>query len=96
MQEKGQKACELFEVLREKLTRIRIEDYGELEAEDERRLDALLAGLATSASSAPIRPLDVFNLNYSSGVSSVGVMVTYLIVLLQFKTGGNGTGALGQ
>ena len=34
---------------------------------------------------APIRPLDVFNLNLASGASIVGLILTYIIVLLQFK-----------
>ncbi len=36
---------------------------------------------------APVRPMDVFNLNYGSGASIVGLVLTYIIVLLQFKMG---------
>jgi hypothetical protein len=34
---------------------------------------------------APIPPKDVFNMNWASGVSIAGLIVTYMIVLLQFK-----------
>ena len=38
---------------------------------------------------APIRPMDVFDLNLASGASILGLLVTYLIVLFQFKIGDN-------
>ena len=33
----------------------------------------------------PIRPLDVFNLNYASAASTIGLLVTHIIVLMQFR-----------
>ena len=33
----------------------------------------------------PIRPLDIFNLNYASAASTIGLLVTYIIVLMQFR-----------
>ncbi len=33
----------------------------------------------------PLRPLDTFNVNSASGASVFGLILTYLIVLLQFK-----------
>ena len=36
---------------------------------------------------SPLRPLDIFCLNRSSAASHAGLMITYLIVLLQFKQG---------
>lgn len=34
-----------------------------------------------------IRPMDCFNLNLSTGVSLAGLLITYIIVLLQFRIG---------
>ena len=34
---------------------------------------------------APIRPMDIYNLNRASLASVMGTVLTYLIVLLQFK-----------
>ena len=34
---------------------------------------------------APIRPLDVFDVNYATAASVSGLILTYVIVLLQFK-----------
>jgi hypothetical protein len=49
-----------------------------------RELDVLL-DLFSGVS--PFRPLDIFNVNLSSAGSLAGLIVTYIIVLLQFKTG---------
>ena len=35
--------------------------------------------------SSPLRPLDMFNMNYSSGISISSIVFTYMIILLQFK-----------
>lgn len=37
--------------------------------------------------SAVVRPRDCFDLKLSTGVSLVGILLTYLIVLLQFRVG---------
>ena len=37
------------------------------------------------SSRAPICPMDVFDMNYSSGASIMGLILTYMIILLQFK-----------
>jgi hypothetical protein len=36
---------------------------------------------------SPIRPKDVINMNYASSFSIGGLILTYLIVMLQFKMG---------
>ena len=38
-------------------------------------------------SSAPLRPKDIFDVNFASAASLAGLVVTYVIVLLQFKLG---------
>ena len=45
--------------------------------------ELLIQGLSNTM---PIRPLGAFSLDRSSALSTVGLVVTYLIVLLQFKT----------
>ena len=39
--------------------------------------------------SAPLRPRNTFGLNYASGLSILGLLLTYLIVLFQFKVSDN-------
>ena len=38
---------------------------------------------------SPIRPMDMFDLNYASAMSIFGLLLTYLIVLFQFKASDN-------
>lgn len=33
----------------------------------------------------PMRPLDIFDQNYSTGFSALGLCITYIVVILQFK-----------
>ena len=40
-----------------------------------------------SATTSPVRPCDVFNMDTANFVSVGGLIITYLIVLLQFKLG---------
>ncbi len=37
------------------------------------------------AKSSPIRPKDMFNLNFSSAATICGIVMTYMLVLVQFK-----------
>ncbi len=55
-----------------------------LDAADERRLDTLIEFLSCPS---PLRPLDIFNVNLSSGVALLGLILTYMIILLQLKLG---------
>ena len=36
------------------------------------------------------KPSDAFELNYSTGVTAAGIILTYIIVLMQFKVGEQG------
>ena len=49
----------------------------------QRRELSLLIGLFSNP--APIRPCDTFNLNHSSTLSINNTVLTYLVILLQFK-----------
>jgi hypothetical protein len=46
------------------------------------RMNILIDNFATIS---PIRPLDSFNLNWSTGIAACGVLMTYIVVLLQFR-----------
>ncbi len=41
----------------------------------------------TFRTQAPIRPMDMFDLRMSSGLTAMSAMVTYVVILLQFKSG---------
>ena len=49
---------------------------------EKNKMDILIVRFSNSG---PIRPLDVFNLNYASAASTIGLLVTYIIVLMQFR-----------
>lgn len=38
---------------------------------------------------SPIRPKDTIDLNYNTELTAAGLMLTYMVVLLQFKIGEN-------
>ena len=39
------------------------------------------------SSEGPIRPKNIFNLNFASIASTGGLLITYFIVLVQFRAG---------
>ena len=63
---------------------MRMDNAKRLTAEETLEVDTLVDWLSFS-SRAPIRPMDVFDMNYSSGASIMGLILTYMIILLQFK-----------
>ena len=63
---------------------MRMENANRLTAEKTLEIDTLVDWLSFS-SRAPIRPMDTFDMNYSSGASIVGLILTYMIILMQFK-----------
>ena len=83
MQSKGQVLCNHFAAIKVTLESMSIIFARHLGLEDEKRLALLISRF--SATSSPIRPCDVFDVNTSSFISISGIILTYLIVLLQFK-----------
>ena len=83
MQSKGQVLCNHFAAIKDDLEGMSIIFARYLGLEDEKRLGVLISRF--SAASSPIRPCDVFNVNTSSFISMSGIILTYLVVLLQFK-----------
>ena len=41
--------------------------------------------LDNTSSCCPVRPHNTFDLNYSTGLSALGLCLTYVIVLIQFR-----------
>ena len=76
--------CEDVAEARERIQRMRMDNAKRLTAEETLEVDTLVDWLSFS-SRAPIRPMDVFDMNYSSGASIMGLILTYMIILLQFK-----------
>ena len=83
MQAKGQVLCNHFASIKDNLENISLVFARNLDFEDERKLRVLISRFSTTSS--PIRPCDVFDMNTASFVSISGIILTYLIVLLQFK-----------
>ena len=83
MQAKGQVICNHFASIRDNLENMSLVFAKHLDLEAERKLRILISRF--SANSSPIRPCDVFDMNTASFVSISGIILTYLIVLLQFK-----------
>ena len=93
MQAKGQELCDHFSGIRENLEAASIElsRSADHHPERERRLQVLIARFSATTNS-PVRPCDVFNMNAANFVSIGGIVLTYIIVLLQFKHS-SGSGA---
>ena len=90
LQNKGQELCDHFSAIKENLEDFSMHFASKMEEEEARRLDILISRFSSAdGDQAPIRPCDVFNLNTASFVSIGGMILTYLIVLLQFKLGAN-------
>ncbi len=49
-------------------------------------MNMVLRRLQTKGSS-PLSPLNIFSLDYSSAAALAGLILTYMMVLLQFKVG---------
>lgn len=82
MQAKGQVLCNHFASIKDNLENMSLIFARHLDFEEERKLRVLISRFSTPS---PIRPCDVFDMNTASFVSISGIILTYLIVLLQFK-----------
>ena len=83
LQAKGQEICNRYAKIRQHLQITSITFAGKLEFKEQRRLEVLISHF--SATPSPVRPWDVFNMNTANFVSVGGIIITYLVVLLQFK-----------
>ena len=76
--------CDDAAEARERVQRMRMDKAKRLTVEETLEIETLVDWLSFSTRS-PIRPMDAFDMNYSSGASIVGLILTYMIILLQFK-----------
>ena len=53
-----------------------------MKVSEKNKMDILILRFSKNG---PIRPLDIHNLNYASAASLIGLLVTYIIVLMQFR-----------
>ena len=83
LQAKGQDLCNKYARIRQNLEMTSISFAGKLELKEQRQLKFLISHF--SATSSPVRPCDVFNMNTANFVSVGGLIITYLVVLMQFK-----------
>ena len=83
LQAKGQDLCNRYARIRQNLEVTSISFAEKLELKEQRQLEVLISHF--SATSSPVRPCDVFNMNTANFVSVGGLIITYLVVLLQFK-----------
>ena len=84
LQDVGQKLCDHFTGIRENMEAASIKMSRSPDPEKDRQLQVLIARYSATTTS-PMRPCDVFNMNAANFVSIGGIVLTYIIVLLQFK-----------
>ena len=91
-QAEGQGLSNNYARIRQNLEHISINFADNLKRKEERQLEVLISHFSCPC---PVRPCDIFNMNSANFVSVGGLIITYLIVLMQFKLGdSNGTGGL--
>ena len=84
-QAKGQCLSNKYARIQQNLDHISINFADKLARKQEKKLEVLISHF--SAACSPVRPCDVFNMDAANFVSVGGLIITYLIVLLQFKVG---------
>ena len=75
----------LFDETHDKLTRILLEKQGFLDLKTKADLQ-ILQDMFQTLHEAPIRPMDAFGLNRTSLMNMHGLLLTFIFVLLQFRT----------
>ncbi len=83
-QEVGQSSNTLYFNVRRNLEDIRRSQARQLSDEDNVRLEVLIDRFSAAG---PLTPKNSFEMNYSSYAGIVSTIVTYLIVLIEFRTG---------
>jgi hypothetical protein len=80
----GQRMCTSFVRVKKNLQDLFIAKATILSANERAQIDVLIERYSKDS---PMRPMDMFSMNRASGISMSGLILTYIIVLLQFKTG---------
>ena len=91
-QAQGQSLTNKYARIKQNLEHISINYANNLKRKEERQFEVLISHFSCPC---PVRPCDIFNMNSANFVSVGGLIITYLIVLMQFKLGdSNDTGGL--
>ena len=91
-QAEGQSLTNKYARIKQNLEYISINHANNLKRKEERQLEVLISHFSCPC---PVRPCDIFNMNSANFVSVGGLIITYLIVLMQFKLGdSNDSGGL--
>ena len=83
-QAEGQGLTNKYARIRQNLEHISINLADKLKRKEEKQLEVLISHFSCPC---PVRPWDIFNMNSANFVSVGGLIITYLIVLIQFKLG---------
>ena len=78
----GQSLSDCFSASKKALEQFQVGSDDDLDDKQRREL-GVLTGLFSNP--APIRPCDTFNLNYSTTLAIMNTILTYLVILVQFK-----------
>ncbi len=92
LQSVGQRLCDRFSAVRYALAEWKMASFETLSDQQRSQVEALASGGAGPSSffarPAPLCPMDIFSLNRASAASVTGLVVTYMVVLLQMKLAG--------
>ena len=66
------------------LQKISVIEYDDMSDKEKHMMEILLERVSNPA---PVSPFQIFALNFSTGLSALGLCLTYVIVLLQFRFG---------
>ena len=81
-QAEGQSLTNKYARIKQNLDHISINIADNIKPKEERQLEVLISHFSCPC---PVRPCDIFNMNSANFVSVGGLIITYLIVLMQFK-----------
>ena len=84
LEEIGQRLAERFSSIRCGILSWKGAEFESLSAKELNDLGLLVGHFEVQS---PLRPMDIFNLNRSSSASVAGLVITYMIILLQMKLG---------
>ena len=73
------------------LQRIRLREAERMSVRESVHMEVLIDKFSVSC---PFRPLDMFDVNFSTAASLAGLVFTYVIVLMQFREGDAGSSSV--
>ena len=86
----GQELSDNYQSICDKLEQLLIEEAENMSTRQRTEMDVLINRFAHTT---PLRPKNTFDMNYATGASLGGLILTYVIVLVQFKDSGSAPSA---